>query len=238
MAKTASAAPPTATASKTAGPQTVSAAVTATGHTPSPAPTPGAPIAVSAALTCRKRRVPSAAVTPTATRASPAVTAPSTALSTMPSSAPGVSTRTATVLSTAMIPFAAVTRPATASPRATPAARAPSAARANAKGGAGQRRVGRPVACPCELQETRDFKRCPYRSPSKYGISPTQGSKPSESVFKKATMAASSSGVRPRSPNSSWLTVSSTSGGGQQSAARACASVKGPGHSDLMSRVL
>jgi hypothetical protein len=43
----------------------------------------------------------------------------------------------------------------------------------------------------------------------------------SERVLRKATMAASSSGLNPRSPSSSELTLSDTSAAGQQPAARA-----------------
>jgi len=45
----------------------------------------------------------------------------------------------------------------------------------------------------------------------------SQGTYPSERVFMNATIAASSSGVSPRSPSSSRLTFSGTSGGGQSS---------------------
>jgi len=49
--------------------------------------------------------------------------------------------------------------------------------------------------------------------------------KPSDNAFKKATIAASSSGVKPKSPSSPVFTFSGTSGTGQQPAAKASASV-------------
>jgi hypothetical protein len=62
-----------------------------------------------------------------------------------------------------------------------------------------------------------------YTNPA--SSSQIHGLKPSLRVFKNATIASSSSPVKPRFPSSSLFTVASTSGGGQQPAAKASASV-------------